>query len=185
MNVVLDLDETLVRIVTTPVRGVKYDFIFRIGNDLYYGLKRPNLDQFLRFLFAKFVSVNVWTAAVEEYAHHVVRAIFTPEQRKRLGVVYHRGHLSFSVFGGFTKSLSTMFDRNSHLNHDNTIIIDDRHISMRNNYGNAIIIKKFTGNNADNELKKLIIILKGLLKFKNSIKLSSHKNSMFLSQLTY
>lgn len=184
MNIILDLDETLVHVVTEPKPNHKYDFKFNIGGQMYYGIKRPYLNEYLAFLFRKFNSVGVWTAAVEEYAIKVVRAIFSQEQRRRLSLLNHRGHLSWSVFGGFTKSLSTVYGQKPKFNNRNTIIVDDRHISMKNNYGNAVIIKRFEGSPRDNELAKLMILFRGLLKFKNQINLSKHKNSMFVSQLT-
>lgn len=184
MNIILDLDETLVHVVTRPEHGIKYDFKFIIDGQHYYGLKRPFLAEFLNFLFRKFDSVGVWTAAVEEYARKVVASIFTSEQRKKLSILNHRGHLSWSVFGGFTKSLSTVYNQYPTFNSQNTIIVDDRHISMRNNYGNALIIKPFEGGTSDKELAKLIILLRGLLKFRSRINLSNHRSSMFISELT-
>lgn len=200
MNIVLDLDETLVRVSTTSTRdamsvkdlNVKSKktkasnyFQFTINGVTYYGCKRPHLDLFLENIFKKFQTVNIWTAATRPYAVHVLQAIMKPSQLKKLTYVFCREDLEVNSDGNITKPLAKMFQGigGPPLDPNNTIMIDDRPAVVKHNQGNAIIIPPFMNNPNDIALAQLIVILDGILKNPGMV-FSQYKNYFKLEDLT-
>lgn len=164
MHLILDLDETLIRVSTTPIKD--YDFTFTLQSIKYYGRKRPNLDLFLTFAFRRFQTVSIWTAATAEYARKVLNHIMTAEQRRKIAFLRTRRDLEGAP-GSYYKPLKKIFStpnaRKLGMNPRNTIMIDDRDDVLRDNPGNGIKIPPWNGVKGDQYLPKLIIILDGVL----------------------
>ena len=186
----LDLDETLVSVTNDPYRHRTYDGTFAIDGTTFYMKKRPYLDQYLAYLFDNFASVSVFTAAMEDYAHQVVSMIMTKAQARKLLFVWSRKNLRPApVAGGYTKRLADMFSvakrRGVNMTRQNTVIVDDRFPSMRDNVGNAVIVPAFNGSPMDRELVKLILVFRGLLALerKHPINMGSHKHALFLAEI--
>lgn len=162
MHLVLDLDETLISVSLSPIK--KPDFIFTLQGEAYYGRKRPGLDMFLKFVFKRFNTVSVWTAATRCYAVQVLKHIMTPRQISKLAFFKTRQDLE-SEFG-YYKPLSKIFRdpvaRRVHMTGKNTIMIDDKASVLRDNPGNGILIPAWKGGKSDNYLAKLIIIMDGI-----------------------
>jgi TFIIF-interacting CTD phosphatase-like protein len=103
MNIILDLDETLVSVTIKPLRV--FDFKFVLADQMtgqpvtYYVLKRPNLDIFLKYIFKHFKSVAVWTAATRPYAVKVLQGIMTSVQLDSLSFVKCRTDLKVDASG--------------------------------------------------------------------------------------
>lgn len=162
MHLVLDLDETLIHITLKPIDDP--DFTFRLDGDTYYGKKRPGLDTFLRYIFSKYESVSVWTAATKNYADKVLSKIMTTEQIRRLKFLKTRRDLTRIPGQPYMKQLQRVFNDPSYgISAENTIMIDDRADVLRNNPGNGLLIPPFKGSSRDQYLLKLIIILDGIL----------------------
>jgi TFIIF-interacting CTD phosphatase-like protein len=106
MHLVLDLDETLIHVSMIPLKN--YDFAFKLQNVSYYGLKRPELDTFLKFAFSRFDTVSIWTAATADYAKKVIGFIMTPEQRSRVAFFRTRKDLE-TVNSSYYKPLKRLF----------------------------------------------------------------------------
>lgn len=164
LNIVLDLDETLIHSSTRKPKT--YDFIIDLKDDRpYYVKKRPKLEKFLSYIFKKYKTVSVWTAATHDYAIKVIENIFTAEQRKMLKFFHTRRHTR-----GGTKPLEIIFNsdeaKNLGIQSNNTIIIDDKPDVVYHNPGNGIIIPAWSGSPRDTYLMKLIIVLNGILKYK-------------------
>lgn len=183
MNVVLDLDETLVSVTTTRPTG--YNFKFLIGDNYYYVRKRPNLDLFLEYVFKKFNTVSVWTAATEEYARNVVKGIFTPLQRKNLAFLLSRKDLATRINDKtFIKPLSKIFKNNKFgITAENTLMIDDKASVTSNNAGNAIIVPAWKGSPKDKNLVKLMIIMDFMLRNKDIFKFDTYQKAFYLKNL--
>ncbi|KAG8365575.1 hypothetical protein BUALT_Bualt18G0119700 [Buddleja alternifolia] len=153
-TIFLDLDETLVH-STANFPPEKYDFVVRPvieGEKVeFYVLKRPFVDEFLKFLSEKF-EVVVFTAGIEAYASLVVDKL---DWRK---VVSHRLYRDSckEVDGKFVKDLSEV---GREMN--NVMIVDDNPNSYHYQPDNAIPIKPFTDDLGDEELKKLIKFFEG------------------------
>lgn len=165
MHLVLDLDETLIHVSMTPIK--EPDFVFTIQGNKYFGKKRPSLDLFLKFVFDRFNSVSVWTAATAEYARKVLCHIMTPEQRKRLVFVKTRRDLETGVPGPYFKPLRKIFEsikaKEIGMIPQNTIMIDDRDDVLCDNPGNGIKMPPWRGLANDTYLAKLLIVLDGIL----------------------
>lgn len=77
LNLVLDLDETL---VTAQNKILKFDNVLPFccfdDYDIY---KRPHVDVFLDIVFKKY-NVYIWTAACKSYADFVLKNLLTPNQ---------------------------------------------------------------------------------------------------------
>lgn len=182
MNIVLDLDETLVSVTTS--RPTKYNFEFKLGNQLYYVKKRPYLTLFLRYLFKNFDSVSVWTAATRPYAIKILENIMSEHQRNQLAFFLTRENLRFKDGKNYTKPLEKIFKNSKHMTSQNTIMIDDRKSAMSDNCGNAFIIDAWKGQPNDRELAKLMLILDGVLKNANTFDFASYNNCFNINEIT-
>jgi carboxy-terminal domain RNA polymerase II polypeptide A small phosphatase len=184
MHIVLDLDETLIHVSTTPIFD-KPDFTFSINGLKYYGRRRPGLEVFLKYVFSNFDTVSVWTAGVKQYAQRVIDKIMTPTQRKQLAFFYTRANLSVMSNGMYNKPLETIFmtpkAQKMGIKHDNTIMVDDRGEVLQANPGNGIEISSWTGHHQDRCLWQLIIIIDGLLK--NNFKVGHFPSTFKLHEL--
>lgn len=161
MNIVLDIDETLIHSKRTPDRNAKLKLNFG-GPETYHVVMRPGLKEFLRFVFKNFQTVNIWTAGTQDYAYKIMSNILTKSQQQKLKFFNTRKH----VVAG-TKPLSKIFNTPEAVDLDihpyNTIIIDDKLDVIQHNPGNGILIPAFTGDMSDTYLFKLIVVLQGLL----------------------
>ena len=160
MNLVLDLDESLIHSVTEKPIGIKKSsyFSFEIYGTTYYVIKRPGIKELFCYIFKTFDTVSIWTAATKEYAERVIENIFTKAQVKKLYLKKFRTHL---VKGD--KVLDTIFESNKSFNKSNTLLIDDKPYVTGKNYGNTIVIPEFLGDSEDDYIYKLIIILQGFM----------------------
>lgn len=163
MHLVLDLDETLVSVSLSEHPDA---FKFTLEKATYYGRKRPHLDLFLTYVFNRFETVNIWTAATADYARHVIKNIMTPDQIRRLKFIRTREDLGSKIH---LKPLKVIFNSPEAIKlgitPSNTIMIDDRTDVLRDNPGNGIVIPPWKGDKQDLYLPSLIIVLDGILHF--------------------
>jgi len=148
--IVLDLDETLIH-ATSKKLSIEEDFRF----DEYFVYKRPHLENFLRNISQHF-KIAIWSSADDEYVRHIVKQISPPEIKFELiwgrSRCSHRTNHELQTFT-YEKRLEKLKRQGFRL--DRVIIVDDSPEKTRTNYGNAIYIKEFTGNQEDEELKML------------------------------
>lgn len=158
-NIVLDIDETLIH--STLRRTKQTSFSIALAGQTYYVGIRPGLRNFLRFCFAHFATVNIWTAATSDYAYAIMSKILTADQKRRLKFFNTRGHMTHQA-----KRLIDLFNnpqaRQLNITPSNTIIVDDKLEPSRFNLGNTIIIPAWQGSPSDRYLSKLQIVLEGL-----------------------
>lgn len=183
-NVVLDLDETL--IYGLSPKGDDYDtkkdeknifkkFKYKNMDGYYYIFYRPDLQEFLDYLFDNF-NVSVWTAASKDYALFIIDKIILQNDenkgnQRNLDYIFFSYHcdLSKKLKNGI-KDLSILWDvyKLPNYNKNNTLIIDDN--PEVHETGFCIPIKEFVAikdeSEKDKELKKII---KKLEKFKNKV----------------
>jgi len=155
-NLILDMDGTLVQDVKTP------DSIPR---------PRPHLQEFIRFAFAHFKHVSVWSAAGEEWVSSVLEQVVLPLTDGQnfhfvwTGKKVTRRH--WSVMGGdysvtATKKLIKVYKAFPDYTKHNTFILDDTPETYKHNYGNAISIPTWYG---DPEDKALLTVMTNLEKW--------------------
>lgn len=167
--IVLDLDETLVHtenndgemkaILSNPdYEGIK-DRVYKLefesasnsGNTVMWGVKRPHLDEFIKFCFDYFEIVAIWSAGHRKYVDAVVANIFSPDQLPHL--VYCHDHVSRTSDGDYHKPLTTMIsdpDTLELMSESNTYFVDDRRANFREiGKGNAIVVPPYSPGTAD------------------------------------
>ena len=162
MNVILDLDNTLINTVdfdpTLPYYSKLYD-----KNALICA--RPNLFEFLEWLFEN-CNVSVFTYADKDYALFIIENFILRDKRgeklnRKLDFIFYRYHVTMGIkeFGGGLKDLRLIWDTFNMYGFDcsNTIIIDDSpDVKMTNPY-NALLIYPFEAHSGfnDNHLFKV------------------------------
>ncbi len=160
---ILDLDETIIHATETPL-GHTPDFMI-LGQ--YHVYRRPFLDEFLRFCFEHF-RVGVWTSSSLDYAQAVVAQAIEPIgpleflwDRERCTNRYD-AELGQSYF---VKDLGKLKKRGYAL--EQVLMIDDSKEKLERNYGNYIRVAEFTGQQGDEELRKLMLYLPKLVDVEN------------------
>jgi carboxy-terminal domain RNA polymerase II polypeptide A small phosphatase len=147
---ILDLDETLIHASETEL-GFEAD----LKLDKYYVYKRPYLDQFLTNI-SKHFTIGIWSSADDIYVTEIVKNI--KPHNVEFAIIWGRSRCSLKrdfTFDQyyFEKHLDKLKKKGYRL--EQIIIVDDTPEKSRSNYGNAIYIKQFTGDLADDELKYL------------------------------
>jgi len=151
---ILDLDETLIHASETKLASVEHDFVYAD----YFVYKRPGLDEFLNSVKDDF-RIAVWSSASDDYVTSIVSHIF--QDSIKLEFIWGRSKCTFkrdleldTYF--FAKPLKKLKRKGYDL--ERILIIDDTAEKVKDNFGNAIYIKEFTGT-PDNDLTKLSIYL--------------------------
>ena len=152
-TLILDLDETLVHSAFTPFSR-KSDLILNINiegeNRTLYVLKRPHVDKFLYELSLVY-EIIIFTASISQYANPLLDEL---DKNKYIKYRLFREHCTYTN-GIYIKDLK-IFDRKV----NNMIIIDNNPLSYDNNIENGIPILSWYDNINDNELLKLLPLLK-------------------------
>jgi carboxy-terminal domain RNA polymerase II polypeptide A small phosphatase len=155
---ILDLDETLIYSSEVPLDRC-YDF--RVGQ--YFVYRRPGLTNFLLECSAIF-RIAVWTASSSDYVREILAA--TLPDNFELEFIFTRERCTFR-FNHETgrqeiiKSLKKVKRRGYSLR--DMIIIDDLPETFSQNYGNAILVKRYFGDLEDTELSLLFQYLTNFL----------------------
>lgn len=154
---VLDLDETLIHSVETPLPW-RYDFrAFE-----YYVYNRPGLARFLRSCLDWF-TVGVWSSSGGEYAQHVVKHLF--QDPDKLEFVWSSLNCS-RVFDSESRHVGPCKDVKKLVRRgfpkEKIIMVDDSPEKLAKNYGNGVIVVPFDGSREDTELDLLVRYLEWL-----------------------
>lgn len=175
---ILDLDGTLIYTTEDNTETFNPEIIHTLCNcgvgKIY---KRPGVDKFLEFCF-RYFDVAIWTASGDQYADHVIGNLFTREQRDKLVFIFtsdrctrifNTDSLTYEAPVLYIKVLNKVFNR--HFNgirysRERTLILDDTPYTYCRNYGCAIPIPSFRGQDTDHWLTKLETYLLELLNTK-------------------
>ena len=186
-TLVLDLDETLAcsqqnpnleqyQIYTDPSIFSKFHppgqkqicfstTVPHSGSDLkIWGIKRPGLEEFLRFAQDYFENVIIWSAGVENYVKGICEEIFDdPEGKLRMPrVIWARDrcapgnnfyHKPLNVLAGTFQDSHIKIDLKS-----KTLILDDREYTFTANPENGVLIPAFKPSGGVHELSKPFLI---------------------------
>ena len=141
-NFILDLDQTLIsaeevdsldKDVKVHKNGRKVNkhssFTYKSIADIYVAFYRPNLQDFLTFLFENF-NVSVWTAGTKDYCLDIVEKIIIGKHKHRkLDFIMFRNHLNKK---DPIKPLSEFWEtyKVNGYTEQNTIILDDNKESV-------------------------------------------------------
>lgn len=159
---ILDLDETL---IFGTEEKLPREADFCVGQ--YFVYKRPFLNEFLEFCFEYF-EVAVWTTATKPYAEGILQMILKNNQKLQFLWTRERCTLSYDAEEGehfFVKKMHKIRRRGYQL--ESVIVIDDSPNVWKCSYGNLVRVKRFEGEETDDELKFLPTYLKKLLNVSN------------------
>lgn len=177
LNVVLDLDQTLVcaemleNFDKKKHRQKMTHFKYEIFDNEYIIFERPGLQDFLDYLFEHY-NVAVWTAASKDYALFVIEKFILTKPERKLDFIFYSYHCDMSkkIKKGL-KSLCMLWDvyKLKRYNERNTIIIDDNPSVLKNQEKNVIPVVEFhfegRASYRDSEFNKVKEILE--IKAKN------------------
>jgi carboxy-terminal domain RNA polymerase II polypeptide A small phosphatase len=165
---VLDLDETLVHSTYNPTYGPPDLHVFEFY--IYY---RPFLQYFLRAISKSF-DIGIWSAGTQNYVEEVVSKIMPKDVNPIF--VYGRWKCDERDFNGFIIHVKPLKELEVFgYNIDKMIIVDDSPEKCIDNFENAIIPRKFVGQDFDMELFDLLIYLDSI-KYVNNFREINHKN---------
>ncbi len=142
LNVVLDLDETLVHSVHKSITFQNCDAFAQFEDYKIY--KRPHVDEFLNIVFKRY-NVYIWTAACKSYAKVVCEKLLG--QHVPIKMLSKKQTLKIKIRNGFyyssqetitVKPLSTL-----KCNMNRTIMIDDTKSCFSRNIKNGFQIIPF------------------------------------------
>ena len=175
---VLDLDQTLISAEATEEYDFKENgkkakkFTYHNMDGYYIVFERPNLQNFLDYLFKTF-NVSIWTAASKDYAMFVIEnAILKGHPERKIDYVFFSYHCNISkkIKKG-SKDLSMLWDVYGidGFKKNNTMILDDYDEVHDTQPENCIIAIpfKFTENGSVND----IFLMDLLEKIKNKGKI--------------
>ena len=121
----------------------------------FWAIKRPHLDEFLRFCFDYFDLVIVWSAGVRRYVDAVVNNIFKDVGKPY--VVYAREQCAKDKRAVNHKPLRQMIKNidglDKKMNLNNTFALDDRNTTYVDNPYNGIMIPVYSPSPNDNALR--------------------------------
>lgn len=163
MNLILDMDGTLI------------DSYFSFDTGKMVIIPRPYLKEFFDFAFENFTNVSIWTNGTKEWYDEVCKRVllsYIP-----IGKSFHFVKTRTNLFDtNIIKPLSEIYKIYSCYNNSNTFILDDNPDTYVCNVENSIPITTFEtilddenkNCNNDNELIKVISLLKIMLLFNES-----------------
>lgn len=153
---VLDLDETLIHAVETPLdRAADFEV------PPYHIYKRPGVDHFLKSI-ADIYRLSVWTSSSPDYARDVCDALF---DALPLEFVWASDRCTLTRDRELdrwimAKRLSKL--RRHGYSLEDVVVIDDSPEKHTQNYGNLVVVHPFEGSPSDNELALLLPYLHDL-----------------------
>ncbi|GGG29792.1 hypothetical protein GCM10011344_33360 [Dokdonia pacifica] len=159
---VLDLDETLIHATETQLE-IPYSFTYAD----YFIYNRPGLEEFLKTISVDF-DLAIWSSADDRYVEDIVAQITPPiidfkfiwgrsrcttRRDYSLDIYVHEKRLKKVKKQGY--------------NIERMLIVDDSPEKTKDNYGNAIYVNPFEGDQEDRELQLLVKYLSSIKDLKN------------------
>ncbi len=102
LNILLDLDQTLISAEAVEEIDVKIhkgkmkSFKWHNMDNIYYVFERPNLQEFLDYVFENF-NVSVWTAASKDYALFIIEnVIINKKPNRKIDYFFFNYHVDIS-----------------------------------------------------------------------------------------
>lgn len=152
---ILDLDETLIHATETKL---EIDSDFQYAG--YYVYKRPNLIEFL-IEMNQYFKLAIWSSADDKYVNDVTELIKPTEIEFEF--VWARNRCTIRrdyELDQYVPEKRLKKVKKQGFRLEKSLIVDDSPEKTKDNFGNAIYILPFEGNQNDNELKMLSKFLK-------------------------
>ncbi len=129
---------------------------FDFQADLYYVIKRPFLNEFIKSAFSWF-DVAIWTAATDDYAQIMAQRLMpNPDSLKFIWTRKRCTSKHDYEIGDqyWIKDLKKV--RRLGYKLERILVVEDERRTMQRSYGNLILVRSFQGDKKDNELQLLI-----------------------------
>lgn len=175
----LDLDQTLISSEIYKDIDFKHEknkmskFHYENMDNYYIIFARPNLQEFLDYLFANF-NVSVWTAATKDYALFIIdKFILQGKKNRKLDLILFSYHCDISKDKKRgSKSLGLLWENPvfpADYKKENTFILDDNPEVYKRQKGNCIVAKEFYYTDRGSYKDKFLLnIIPKLEKLKSS-----------------
>ena len=134
-NIILDVDHTLCGYIPF---GFKEN---TVGNQLQ-PIPRPGLRKFLRFVFAHYERVSIWTAGTTEWYRKVKSTVLEPNMPSGATFHFEKTRIDGEQLTTL-KPLRKVYAVYPEYTAENTLIVDDNPNTFRENMQNAIHIPPF------------------------------------------
>jgi TFIIF-interacting CTD phosphatase-like protein len=172
LNILLDLDETLINSIypsefdfESKVEKAKKFTFYDMDKD-YIIFERPNLQEFLDYLFKNF-KVSIWTAASKSYALFIIdKIILGNNPDRKLEYIFFDYHCGISKKNSdSSKKLDMLWDyfEIKGMNEDNTIIFDDNMDVYNSQPENCLIAKPFEFEDEDSDKDNFLEVIKPVI----------------------
>lgn len=160
-NCILDLDSTLIFSIAHKSEPSRYNNLsLEYVDSPYYRIYlRPNLDNFLDFVFENF-NVSIWTAASQDYALFIIENILLRKKDRIFDYIFFNYHTQISEDKYKTpKKLDLLWNEFKLKGYDktNTFIVDDLFDVWDSQRDNTFRIKEFTVPKSVNDMELLNI----------------------------
>ena len=145
-----DLDETLIHSSEKKLKQAE-DFSF----ERFYVYKRPYLPWFLAGISKKY-KIGIWSSADEFYVESIVQRILPTDVK--LEVMWGNSRCTFNPEAGTNNGIYEKRPEQLAVlkyKKESIVLIDDNVHNTILHQGNSILIKPFTGDSEDRELKHL------------------------------
>lgn len=158
-SLVLDLDESLLATANSndkpsaEVMAHPSYYTITIREGVFWGVKRPYVDEFLAYCATRFESVGFWSAGKEGYVNEIIR-VLAPPFKPAFVMNYnhcdqvHEEHVAETGTVSYNqelwKPLNTVFDKYPAFTRYNTFIVDDRQDYAKGNLLNWVVIPPFS-----------------------------------------
>lgn len=178
-TLILDLDETLasslqnpqldaLQIYTDPSiyhkfhpigqRQICYSTVVTVPSDnsvntlRIWGVKRPGLEEFLRFVDNYFENVIVWSAGLGPYVDGICEEVFDAPGVKLPRIIWNRSNCTPGP-GFYHKPLKDLLNLETiRVDLRKTLILDDRQYTFTDNPENGVLIPPFKPSGSVDEL---------------------------------
>ncbi|MBL9101758.1 MAG: HAD family hydrolase [Myxococcales bacterium] len=157
---ILDVDETLVRATDPQVDPPPPRVDFHVGP--FPVMKRPHVDDFLRWCFASpLFKTAVWSAGSEQYVRGILRNLLLPHEAPAFVFTATRCTRHWLSPDDWydderfihLKDLKKVRARGYDL--DRVLALDDTPRAYKRSYGNLVRIRPFLGDHSDAELQRV------------------------------
>lgn len=155
MSIVLDMDETLLHVFTNLVYLDDLNFettlqtfqVNSLDGKQMWGVYRPGLGEFLKYITENFENVFVWSAGTRAYVEPIIKSVFSFYDVPMPTMILSRGHCRY-LNGKYHKPLIDLkifwnIEQNKNLDIRRTLIVDDRNYTFLMNPYNALQIPPF------------------------------------------
>lgn len=173
LNVVLDIDETLFHVTNDPRNYIpenpyclELNVFDGYGEELIlYGVLRPFVYDFLRYVTTKCAKVIIWSAGQRNYVYSIVEAMFRDIGWPDAILTYDNIEID-QYSGSYDKSIEFMTSQGDGnyallgVNLYNTLVIDDRRDNFLPNMDNGLLVPRFQPFDIPHGLKSKDKVLK-------------------------